>query len=75
MPGNQYLKPILNQVAWSNVKSRKSPLNRWFWSRQGKLGKKKAIVAVERKILTLIFTLVSRDILYDENVAMANVKH
>lgn len=74
LPGNQYLKPILNQVAWVAVKQRGTPFHHWFGSRQKKLGQKTAITAVARKILKLIFTLISSDSLYNKNIAMSNIE-
>ena len=44
--GNPYIKSILCQVAWAAVRSRKSHFHAWFWSNQGRLGRKKAIIAV-----------------------------
>lgn len=67
MPGNPYVKSILCQVAWVAVKNRKNPLGNWFWSHQAKLGKKKAIIAVSRKILTLSYALISNNTFYDIN--------
>lgn len=67
LPGNPYVKSILCQVAWVAVKNRKSPLGNWFWSHQGKLGKKKAIIAVSRKILTICYALISNNTFYDSN--------
>ena len=68
--GNPYIKSILCQVAWSAVRSRNSHFHNWFWSHQGKLGRKKAIIAVARKILKLIFKLLSCNELYDPEKAM-----
>jgi hypothetical protein len=42
----------------------------WFWSHQGKLGRKKAIIAVARKILALIYTLLKNGEFYDSNIAL-----
>lgn len=70
LPGNPYIKSILCQVAWVAVKSRNTPFGVWFWSHQGKLGKKKAIVAVSRKILSLIYYLIANDTFYDNTIAM-----
>jgi transposase len=63
--GNPYIKSILCQVAWAATRSRHSAFARWFWSHQGKLGKKKAIIAVSRKILSLIYVLIQRGELYN----------
>ena len=65
MPGNPYVKSILCQVAWVAVRNRKTPLGNWFWSHQARLGKKKAIIAVSRKILTLAYALISNNTFYD----------
>lgn len=74
LPGNQYLKPILVQVAWVAVKCRNTPFHQWFWTHQGKLGQKKAIIAVARKILKLCFMLLKDEIPYDNEIAMSNLK-
>ena len=55
--GNPYVKSILCQAAWAAVKVRNSPFHDWFWSHQHKLGQKKAIIAVSRKLLMLIYLL------------------
>ncbi len=55
--GNPYVKSILCQAAWAAVKVRNSPFHDWFWSHQRKLGQKKAIIAVSRKLLMLIYLL------------------
>lgn len=68
--GNPYVKSILCQVAWASVRVRKSSFALWFWSHQGKLGKKKAIIAVARKILTLIYKLLKSGEFYDSNIAL-----
>lgn len=68
--GNPYIKSILCQVAWAAVRVRKSSFALWFWSHQGKLGRKKAIIAVARKILTLIYKLLESGEFYDSNIAL-----
>ena len=57
MPGNPYIKSILCQSAWAAVRSRHNYLRDWFWSHQRKLGKKKAIIGVSRKLLTIIYAM------------------
>ena len=64
LPGNPYVKAILVQCAWAAVKTRNSEFNRWFWSRQGRIGKKKAIIAVARKLLFRLYTLLARGEFY-----------
>ena len=68
--GNPYIKSILCQVAWVAAKNRKNPFGCWFWKNQARLGKKKAITAVSRKILSLIYYLITNDKCYDNEVAM-----
>ncbi len=67
MPGNPYVKSILCQVAWVAVKNRKTHLGVWFWSHQARIGKKKAIIAISRKILTLAYTLISNNTFFDND--------
>ena len=71
LPGNTYLKSILVQSAWAAVASRKSSFHEWFWSHQARLGKKKAIIAVSRKILVLIYILIVRGDFYNPEIAFA----
>lgn len=68
--GNPYVKSILCQCAWSAVRTRNSSFAIWFWSHQGKLGRKKAIIAVARKILTVIYSLLKSGEFYDSNKAL-----
>ena len=66
--GNPYVKSILVQCAWAAVKKRDSQFHRWFWPRQCRIGQKKAIIAVARKLLYLLYTLLSRGVLYSPPV-------
>ena len=72
--GNPYIKSILCQVAWAAVRTRGSNFARWFWSHQGKLGRKKAIIAVARKILVLIYSLLKSGEFYDPKVALKPIQ-
>ena len=62
--GNSYVKAILCQAAWAAVKVRGSPFHNWFWSHQRKIGQKKAIIAVARKLLMLIYLLLNTGQIY-----------
>lgn len=62
--GNPYVKSILVQCAWAAVKTRNSEFQKWFWPRQCRLGRKKAIIAVARKLLYTLYTLLARGVLY-----------
>jgi len=74
LPGNPYVKSLLCQAAWAAVKSRNNTFRDWFWAHQGKMGQKKAIIAVSRKLLKTIYTLLSIDSLFDHDIAAANRK-
>lgn len=41
--GSPYLKSILCQVAWVAVRTRNSCFHSWFWTHQGKLGRKRLL--------------------------------
>ena len=66
--GNPYVKSILVQCAWAAVKKRGSEFQQWFWMRQSRLGRKKAIIAVARKLLYILYTLLDRGVLYSPPV-------
>lgn len=74
LPRGQYVKSILVQAAWSAVRSRENPFRDWFWSHKGKMGEKKALIAVSRQLLKTIYTLLSNNTLYDNDIAIANRK-
>lgn len=66
MPGNKHLKRALCQCAWSCIRSKGADsLRCWFWSIVRRSGKQKALVALSRKILTLIFALLRSGTFYD----------
>ena len=69
MPGNPFVKSILCQCAWSAVYSRKSVFHDWFWKRQSRIGRKKAIIAVARKMLALCYKLLTSGEFYDPVMA------
>ena len=64
MHGNPYIKAILCQTAWVAAYARDSTFHDWFWSHQGKLGRKKAIIAVSRKMLALCYLLLKTNSTY-----------
>jgi transposase len=66
--GNAYVKSILCQAAWAAVSVRNSHFHAWYWSHQHKIGQKKAIIAVARKLLKLIYLLLSTGRLYQPPV-------
>jgi transposase len=69
MPGNPRIKALLCQTAWVAVYARNSTFHTWFWKRQSRIGRKKAIIAVARKMLSLIYKLLASGGFYDPNMA------
>jgi transposase len=63
--GNRYLRRILVQCAWAARKT-STFLGRTFRRLERQIGKKKAAVAVGRKILVLIYHLLSEGTFYEE---------
>jgi transposase len=71
LPGNPFIKSILCQCAWVSVYSRNSVFHDWFWKRQARIGRKKAIIAVARKMLALCYKLLTSGEFYDPVVALS----
>jgi transposase len=63
--GNKYVKSVLCQCAWAAVKTRGTRLSNWFWRNVKRLGEKKAIIAVARKLLCYVYCMLSTGELYD----------
>lgn len=63
--GNKYVKSVLCQCAWAAVKTRGTRLSNWFWRNVKRLGEKKAIIAVARKLLCYAYCMLSTGELYD----------
>lgn len=64
--GNPYIKSILCEVAWVITRLRKTYLSAWYWKLKQRKGAKKAIVALARKLLVIIYTMLKTDATYDE---------
>lgn len=63
--GNPYVKSILCQAAWVATKSLPNFFRSWFWDNQVRLGRKKAIIAVARKMLRVIYALLRDDVFFE----------
>ncbi len=59
--GNHYLKRICVQIAWAASRKKDSFLRARFLRLQGRMGRNKAIVALARQILVLVFHVLSTD--------------
>ena len=68
--GNTYVKSILCQCAWAAVRTRNTRIAKWFWSHQGKIGQKKSIIAVARKLLVYIYMILSSKSPYNTKLDM-----
>lgn len=66
--GNPYIKSMLCEIAWVIAGKRKMYLSRWYWRLKQKKGAKKAIVALARKLLVIIFTMLKNGTYFDEDL-------
>jgi transposase len=64
--GNNYLKTMLCEVAWVIVNHKKLYLSGWYWRLKQRTGSKKAVVALARKILVIIYTMLKTNEPYNE---------
>lgn len=65
-PGNNYLKTILCEVAWVIASHKKLYLSSWYWRLKQRTDAKRAIVALARKLLVIIFAMLRSNCAYDE---------
>ncbi|MEO1769623.1 IS110 family transposase [Enterococcus sp. 665A] len=66
--GNPYIKSMLCEVAWVIAGKRNSYLSTWYWKIKQRKGAKKAIIALARKLLVIIYTMLKTEAYYDETV-------
>jgi len=64
--GNPYVKSMLCEVAWVIAGKRNTYLSNWYWRLKQRKGAKKAVVALGRKLLVIIFTMLKSGTLFDE---------
>lgn len=57
---------ILCEVAWVVVAQKKLYLSKWYWRLKQRTDAKRAIVALARKILVLLYTMLKTNQPYDE---------
>jgi transposase len=63
--GNKATRALLVQAAWAHVRSRmNTALKQWFRKLEGRIGRKKAITALARKIGELMWTLWRKGVSY-----------
>lgn len=68
-PGNNYLKTILCEVAWVIASHKKLYLSSWYWRLKQHTDAKRAIVALARKLLVIIFAMLKSKSAYDERIS------
>jgi transposase len=68
---SQYVKSLLIQCAWAATKTRNTRLSLWYWRNLKRLGDKKAITAVARKILCYIYAMLKSGEYYDKSLDVA----
>jgi transposase len=64
--GNNYLKTMLCEVAWVIAAHKKMYLSGWYWRLKQRTDAKRAIVALARKLLVIIFAMLKSNRAYDE---------
>ena len=65
-PGNNYLKTILCEVAWVIASHKKLYLSNWYWRLKQRTDAKRAITALARKLLVIIFAMLQSKRAYAE---------
>ncbi|HEX7557038.1 MAG TPA: IS110 family transposase [Leptolinea sp.] len=64
--GNNYLKTMLCEVAWVIAGHKKHYLSTWYWRLKQHTDAKRAIVALARKLLVIIYTMLKSSQPFDE---------
>jgi transposase len=64
--GNNYLKTILCEVAWVIASHKKLYLSNWYWRLKQRTDAKRAIIALARKLLVIIYVMLKSNNPYDE---------
>lgn len=64
--GNNYLKTMLCEVAWVIAGKKKQYLSGWYWRLKQRTDAKRAIVALARKLLVIIYTMLKTNQPYKE---------
>ena len=67
MHGNNYLKTMLCEVAWAIARQRNQYLSNWYWRLKQRTDAKRGIVALARKLLVIIYTMLKTNQHYDES--------
>jgi transposase len=71
---NIYIKSVLIECAWAATRTRNTRLSNWYWSNVKRLGEKKAIAAVARKLLVYIYAMLKSGELYNDSLDVADTQ-
>jgi transposase len=64
--GNPHIKSVLVQCAWSATRCKNFFLRDWFYRLRARRGTKKALIAVARKLLSIIWHMITNNEPYSE---------
>jgi transposase len=65
--GNTYLKTMLCEVAWAIARQRNQYLSSWYWRLKQRTDGKRAVVALARKLLVIVYTMLKTNQFYNED--------
>lgn len=65
--GNNYLKSMLCEISWVICGKRKLYLSGWYWRIKQRKGAKRAVVALARKLLSIIYTMLKTGVPFNED--------
>lgn len=65
--GNAHLKSVLCQCAWASTRTKKNYLREWFYKLNRRRGMKRATIGLGRKMLVIIYNILTTGERYDEN--------
>ena len=72
--GNNYLKTILCEVAWVTASHKQMYLSGWYWRLKQRTGAKRAIIALARKLLVIIYAMLKSRSAFDEQKFLKHKK-
>ena len=72
---NIYIKSILIECAWAAIRTRGTRLSNWYWSNVGRVGMKKAIIAVARKLLVYIYSMMKSGEMYNDSLDVTDTEN
>lgn len=65
--GNPRIKSVMTQCAWAATRCKNFFLRDWFYRLRARRGTKKALIAVARKLLSIVWHILTTGEVYDES--------